>query len=131
MVRWMRHESGNRAILRASSASSRVSPPVQLRVSVTRSVGSTIVKVDGRLTVASLHDLEHLVGSVDAPAVIDLSNLVSADDAGVATLRSLAGRGARLVGVTPYVALLLADESGPPQPPKARSRRPRNRRADA
>ena len=127
----MRHESGNRAILRASSASSRVSPPVQLRVSVTRSVGSTIVKVDGRLTVASLHDLEHLVGSVDSPAVIDLSDLVSADDAGVATLRSLAGRGARLVGVTPYVALLLADESGPPRPPKARSRRPRNRRTDA
>ena len=95
-----------------------------------RSAGSTIVKVDGRLTVANLHDLEQLVGTVDGPALIDLSNLVSADDAGIATLRSLAGRGARLVGVTPYVALLLADEGALPQPPlKTRSRRPRNRRA--
>ena len=95
-----------------------------------QSAGSTIVKVDGRLTATNLHELEQLVGTVDGPALIDLSNLVSADDAGVATLRSLAGRGARLIGVTPYVALLLADESAPPQPPKGRSRRPPSRRAD-
>lgn len=106
-------------------------PLIPLRVSVTRSAGSTIVKVDGRLTATNLHDLETLVRAVAGPAVIDLSNLVSADDAGVATLRSLAGGGARLVGVTPYVALLLADESAPPRPPKDQSRKPRNRRADA
>jgi hypothetical protein len=36
--------------------------------------------------------------------------LLSADDAGVAALRSYAGRGVRLVGVSPYMALLLKPE---------------------
>ena len=114
----------------SSALSSLVSPSIQLRVSVMRSAGSTIIKVDGRLTASNFYDLEQLVGTVDGPALIDLSNLVSADDAGIATLRSLAGRGARLVGVTPYVALLLADENAAPHPSRTtRSRRPRNRRA--
>ena len=66
--------------------------------------------VDGRLTAAGLEELERLVGGVAGPVVMDLSNLLSVDDAGGAALRTLAGQGTRLVGASPYIALLLQDE---------------------
>src|SRR5262245_20604908 len=100
---------------------------MELRVTVRQSARSTVVQVDGRLTASNLCELEQLVAGIARPAVIDLSNLVSADDAGVATLRSLAGRGVRLLGATPYVSLLLADERAPTRPRKGRSRRLRKR----
>src|SRR5262245_24882307 len=100
---------------------------MELRVTVRQRARSTVVQVDGRLTASHLHELEQLVAAVVGPAVIDLSNLLSADDAGVATLRSLAGRGVSLVGATPYVSLLLADERAPTRPRKGRSLRPRKR----
>ena len=87
---------------------------VELRVTVTQSMRSTVLHVDGRLTAGNLGHLERLVATVSGVVVLDLSNLMSVDDAGLATLRSLGRRGARLVGVTPYVSLLLTDESAPP-----------------
>src|SRR5262245_18136872 len=101
---------------------------MDLRVTVTARDRSTVVHVDGRLTSRSLGELEQLVRTVDGPVVMDLSNLLSADDAGVAVLRSLAGQGARLVRVSPYVALLLSDDApGAAAVPKARRQRRRNR----
>jgi anti-anti-sigma regulatory factor len=89
---------------------------VDLRLTVTQEDGVAVIHVDGRLAAANLDDLEPMVAAIGGGVIIDLSNLISADDAGVATLRSLAGRGARLVGVTPYVALLLDDQRPPPGP---------------
>jgi anti-anti-sigma regulatory factor len=87
---------------------------MELRVTMTEREGSTTVYVDGRLTAGTLGELERLVRAIKGPVVIDLSNLLSADDAGVAQLRTLARQGARLFGASPYVALLLEDERGRP-----------------
>jgi anti-anti-sigma regulatory factor len=95
---------------------------VDLRLTVEQGERSAVIHVDGRLAANNLTDLEPLVMAARGEVVIDLSHLVSADDAGVATLRALAGRGIRLVGASPYVALLLDDER--PLPP-ARGRRSR------
>lgn len=100
---------------------------MELRVTVTEDARWTVLHVDGRLTAVNLEHLEQLVATVAGEVVLDLSNLMSADDSGVATLRSLARRGARLVGATPYVELLLADESAPPQGLVGRGRTPRKR----
>jgi anti-anti-sigma regulatory factor len=88
---------------------------VDLRLTVAQHARSTVVHVDGRLRSENLQELQQVVRAVSGRAVIDLTNLLSVDDAGVAMLRTLAGRGARLVGASPYVALLLeGDGSGPP-----------------
>ena len=83
---------------------------MQLRLSVTETGGSTTVHVDGRLMASGLSELKRLVRGLEGPIVIDLSNLLSADDAGVAELRSLAGRGAKLIGASPYVSLLIGHD---------------------
>lgn len=85
---------------------------MELRLSVTEGGGSTTIHVDGRLTASGVGELERLVRGLEGLVVIDLSNLLSADDAGVAELRSLAGRGAHLIGVSPYVSLLLGHDRG-------------------
>ena len=101
---------------------------MDLRLTVTQEDSVAVIHVDGRLAAGNLSDLEPLVTAITGAVVIDLSNLISVDDAGVATLRSLAGRGARLIGVTPYVALLLEDQRPRPPGPGRRPRRPNARR---
>jgi anti-anti-sigma regulatory factor len=50
----------------------------------------------------------------EAPLVIDLSQLVTFDEAGLTLLRALAAAGARLEGASPYVKLRLAPDGGAP-----------------
>ena len=78
-----------------------------LRVTVATKDDATTVYVDGRLSARDVGELGRVVRGVEGLVVLDLSNLQSADDTGVATLRTLAGQGARLVGTSPYIALLL------------------------
>jgi hypothetical protein len=85
---------------------------MELRLTVSRRDETTVLKLDGRLAARSLGELDRLVRSAGGPIVVDLSNLVSADDAGVATLRTLAGQGVRLTGASPFVSLLLGERGG-------------------
>ena len=80
---------------------------MDLHVSVSRELGATVVHVDGRLAINGVGDLQNTIGNTVGPVVLDLSNLLSADDAGVATLRLLIGCGVQLRGTSPYVSLLL------------------------
>jgi len=77
------------------------------RLSVSREAESTVVHVDGRLAVHGVRDLEGTVGGTSDPVILDLTNLLSAADAGVAALRLLIGRRVQLRGTSPYVSLLL------------------------
>lgn len=56
---------------------------------------------------------------------LDLADLVSADDQGLAILEVLRGRGVELVGTSPYLALQLevARASRPSKQPKTTSER--------
>jgi hypothetical protein len=84
---------------------------MDLRLTVTRGEISTVVRVDGRLSVQGVREFERLVQTIDGPKVLDLTHLVSADDAGVTLLRTFAGQGAQLIGTTPYMTLLLETDA--------------------
>jgi hypothetical protein len=69
-----------------------------------------VIHADGRLSRLSVAELEGVLRTTAGPITLDLTNLLSADDAGVAVLRSFSDKGVRLVGVSPYMALLLTNE---------------------
>ena len=72
---------------------------------------TTTVKVDGRLTLEGVAELDRQCGSTTGTVYLDLSNLRSADAEGVEAIRALADRGIRLSGASPYIELLLNRES--------------------
>jgi anti-anti-sigma regulatory factor len=83
---------------------------MEMRLTVSVREGGTLIHADGRLSRQGVPELESVLETTSGPLTLDLTNLLSADDAGVAALRSYAGRGVRLVGVSPYMALLLKPE---------------------
>lgn len=96
-----------------------------LRVTVTETADLTVIRVDGRVAGTVLAELEATCRQARRPAVLDLTNLVSADDAGVLLLRQLAEEGLHLVGASPYTVLLLnwGRPSRAPAGPPAAGRR--------
>jgi hypothetical protein len=97
--------------------------------------------VDVRLFVSEVPDLTtiRVVGGLDdrgealladacararPPVVLDLSELTSANDAGVRLLRRLAGEGVHLLGASRYVRLLLDQDPALAAPASRRRRGP-------
>jgi anti-anti-sigma regulatory factor len=80
---------------------------VHFRLRVNQEGDVTVVHVDGRLAVHGVRELERTVRETTEVVILDLSDLLSVDDAGVAALRLLRGLGVRLRGTSPYVSLLL------------------------
>lgn len=80
---------------------------MELRLSVSREDAITVIHVDGRLAASGMRDLDETITGVPGAMIIDLTNLLSADDAGIVALRVLSERGIQLRGASPYVALLL------------------------
>ncbi len=80
-----------------------------MSVRITRTIGGeqTVLRIAGRLQSADLSILDEEVRSVDGSLVLDLSELVSADKAGIERLRELAGGRAELRGASGYVQMLL------------------------
>ena len=77
--------------------------------------GITRIQVDGELVGEGVGELEKVCRAIDGALELDLANLRVADARGLRRIRALAGQGARLVGVSPYIALLL-DGDGPRRP---------------
>jgi anti-anti-sigma regulatory factor len=78
-----------------------------IRLTASTDGTATTVVIEGRLTVVDLPDVSAACESADAPLRLDLSNLKSADDAGIRAIRSLAERGAKLHGATPFISHLM------------------------
>ena len=78
-----------------------------IRVSVISEAGETVLRVDGHLKTEDVDELAREYRSVKRPPVLDLSNLNSADSAGVDCLRQLIVQGAHVRGTSPYLDLLL------------------------
>lgn len=78
----------------------------------TERTGTTVVQVYGELVGEGLDELTRVCDAVDGPLSLDLVNLRAADAAALRAIRALADRGARLLGVSPYIALLLEREGG-------------------
>lgn len=80
---------------------------VGIRISKTASDRQTVLKVDGRLKADDVEELAGAYRSAQGASVLDLSDLQSADRAGVETLRELVSMGAELRGASPYIELLM------------------------
>ena len=69
--------------------------------------GVRIVRLEGWLEGEAVGELERVVTGEAGPLRLDLSELRSADTAGLDALRALRAAGASLVGASPYIRLLL------------------------
>ena len=78
-----------------------------VRIRNTCESNQTVLWVDGYLTVENVSDLDRECRSSQESPVLDLSNLQSADSAGVKCLRELGSLGTEIRGTSPYIALLL------------------------
>ncbi len=72
---------------------------------------TTTIRVEGRLDVAAVRDLQTECRSAGTPLRVDLSGLQSADAAGIEALRSLRAEGAELEDASPYIRQLLTQEA--------------------
>jgi ABC-type transporter Mla MlaB component len=70
----------------------------------------------GRLEREQASELVLLYERTQGANRLDLTDLMSADVAGLDTLRTLRSRGAGLIGITPYLALQLEAEPSEPVP---------------
>jgi hypothetical protein len=94
------------------SARRRVS---MLRIAEECLGGTTVVRVAGRLVGEGVAELGRVCAASSRPLLIDLTELLQADDLGLALLRSLRESGAGLTGVSPFVELLLESRRSSPK----------------
>ena len=78
-----------------------------LRITTVPGKNKTTIRVEGRLVAEGVEELQREIESVAGPVDLDLSDLQSADAEGVRALRSFSAKGAKLVGVSPYIRQLL------------------------
>jgi hypothetical protein len=81
-----------------------------LRVTTSDEVEGSVVYLAGRVSGGDVRQLALLGNGGAARLLLDLSQVLSADDAGVATLRNLRHQGAVLRAASPYLRLLLDPE---------------------
>jgi hypothetical protein len=72
-----------------------------------------IVRVAGRLSVAQVPELLTACAA-DGPLALDVSDVVSADVAGIEALQRVRAQGATLIGAPGYIQLKLDSTSGGP-----------------
>jgi ABC-type transporter Mla MlaB component len=87
---------------------------VTLKVGVIDEAGPPTVALHGRLDVESLAVFAGVAAELSPGARCDLTELKSADDLGVVVLAHLRDRGVQLVGVSPYLEMLLEHARGDP-----------------
>jgi len=69
--------------------------------------GIRVVRLEGWLDDETVAELDRVVSGESGPLRLELSELRSADKAGLDALRALRAAGAALVGASPYIRLLL------------------------
>jgi anti-anti-sigma regulatory factor len=80
---------------------------VTLYIACESAAGIRVVRLEGWLAGEAVAELERVVNGDSGPLRLDLSELRSADTAGLDVLRALRAAGASLVGASPYIRLLL------------------------
>ena len=78
-----------------------------IRITKTFETKKTVLRMDGYLNSHDVDEVDREYRSAQGSIVLDLSNLLSADSAGLKYLRELISLGAETRGTSPYVALLL------------------------
>ncbi len=78
-----------------------------IHVSHTKHQSKTVLKVDGQLRAGDVDELRKALRSAIHIDVLDLSELQSADSAGIAVLRELVSLGVQIRHASPYIELLV------------------------
>lgn len=73
----------------------------------------TVVALHGRLTVAEVSEVERAAAAGGGPLILDLTHLVGADAEGFLMIHRLRQAGARVIGASPFVDLMLTRVAGP------------------
>jgi hypothetical protein len=97
---------------------------VTFRITIDQAGGIQVVRLAGWLEGGGVAELERVVGDTSGPLRLDLTELRSADQAGVNCLQALHARDVPFVGASPFIRLLLGTETSS-APPK---NRPKQRR---
>jgi len=71
----------------------------------------TIIRLEGNLSAKGVEDLKKAFQVAPGTVLLDLSGLQSAETEGVLALRSLADKGTKLIGASPYIRQLLNETS--------------------
>ena len=85
---------------------------MEIRIDITSEGPETVVHIAGRLSGVAVAQLEKACDPIEGGFVLDLSNLLFADDAGIDVIRTLGEKGAEVRGASPFVQLLLDDAPG-------------------
>ena len=80
---------------------------MELRIDITTDETETMVHVAGRLASNAAAQLEKACDPMENSFVVDISNLLFADDEGINALRTIADKGSQIHGASPFIQLLL------------------------
>ena len=85
---------------------------MEFRIDITPEGPETVVYIVGRLSGAAVAQLRKACGPIEGAFVLDLSNLLFADDAGIDVIQTIVEGGVENRGASPFVELLLNDAPG-------------------
>ncbi len=85
---------------------------MDIRIDFNSNGSETVVRIAGRLTGAAVTQLKKACEPIEGSLVIDLSNLLFADDEGIKAIRAIVDRGTQVQGASPFVQLLLDKTPG-------------------
>lgn len=80
---------------------------MDIRIDLTSGKSETVVRIAGHLSGTAVAQLKKACDPIEDPFVIDLSNLLFADDQGISAIRAIIDKGAQVRGASPFVQLLL------------------------
>jgi len=85
---------------------------MEIRIDIESEGPDVVFHVAGRLTGPAITELGDVCWPMECHYVLDLSNLIFADDAGAEAIRMLCERGAEIRGASSFIQLLINGETG-------------------
>jgi hypothetical protein len=85
---------------------------MEMRIDIESEGPDVVFHVAGRLAGPAITQLEDVCEPMEGHCVLDLSNLMFADDAGAEAIRMLCERGAEIRGASSFIKLLINGETG-------------------
>jgi hypothetical protein len=82
-----------------------------VRIETTSEDSKTIVSVAGRLAGLDVREILTACHSIEGEFVLDVTSLRFADPDGIEAIRELVRMGAKLRGMSPFIRLLLDDQT--------------------
>jgi anti-anti-sigma regulatory factor len=80
---------------------------MDIRIDFISDGSESVVRLSGRLGSTAVAQLKKACDPIEDPFVIDLTNLLFADDKGITAIRAIADKGAQVHGASPFIQLLL------------------------